>query len=367
MQPLLPAFSSAFGVSPATSSLALSVSTFALAFAMLVAGSLAERWGRKPPMAAALVASSLITLACAGAQSFGELVALRLLEGIALSGLPAVAMAYLGEEVDPSALGLAMGLYVGGTGLGGMFGRLIVGGIADAAGWRAALLAIGASGLVCALLFHLLLPASRNFAPRNLSVRSHAGAFAAHVRDAGLPLLYVVGFVLMGAFVTMYNYLGFRLEAPPYGLNQTQIGAIFTAYLAGVVAAAVMGRLADRFGRRRILWVSVVLMIAGALLTLERPLGAIVLGIVVLTVGFFGAHSTASSWVGRRALTAKAHATSLYLFAYYLGSSIVGSLAGAVYTAAGWNGVVACVVALAVIALLLALGPLRRLTPIGSR
>ena len=127
-----------------------------------------------------------------------------------------------------------------------------------------------------------------------------------------------------------------------------------------------MGRLADSFGRRRILWVSVVLLLAGTLLTLDRALWVIVLGVVVITVGFFGAHSTASSWVGRRALTAKAHATSLYLFAYYLGASIVGSLGGILYSAAGWDGVVAGVGALAVVALALALGPLRRLTPIGG-
>jgi YNFM family putative membrane transporter len=273
-------------------------------------------------------------------------------------------MAYISEEVAPEALGFSMGLYIAGTAIGGMSGRFLVGFVADAHGWRAALIAVGALGLVCAIGVLALLPKSRAFEPRKQSVRGHVAAYRAHVRDAGLPWLYATSFIIMGAFVTIYNYLGFHLAAAPFGLSQSAIGAIFIVYLVGVAASAIMGRLADRYGRRNVLWISEGIFMAGVLATLSRDLVTIVAGMAILTFGFFGAHSVASSWVGRRAKVNRAHAPALYLFAYYVGSSVVGSLGGIVYTAAGWNGLIYAVTALLTIALAIAVLVLR---PLSSR
>jgi MFS transporter, YNFM family, putative membrane transport protein len=363
VQPLLPALAREFHVVPATASLALSATTIALAVALFVAGSLSESLGRKLPIVASLAVSSAITFLCAAAPNFATLLVLRLLEGIAISGVPAIAMAYISEEVAPEALGFSMGLYVAGTALGGMSGRFIVGFVADAAGWRAALLAIGAVGVVCAVAVALLLPASTNFVPRSQSPRQHVVAYRAHVNDAGLPWLYVTSFLIMGAFVTIYNYIGFRLAAPPFGLSQSAIGAIFAVYLVGSAASAIVGRLADRYGRRNVLWLCEAIFLAGVLITLASDLPTIVAGITILTIGFFGAHSVASSWVGRRATRDRAHATALYLFAYYLGSSVLGSLGGVVFGTLGWTGTVFAVAAVLVAALAVAVLVLRVVTP----
>jgi YNFM family putative membrane transporter len=363
VQPVLPALAAQFGAAPATASLVLSVSTVALAVSLFVSGSISESLGRKTPIVASLLVSSAITFACAAAPNFPALLGLRLLEGIAISGVPAIAMAYISEEVAPEALGFSMGLYVAGTALGGMAGRFVVGIVADHAGWRAGLVAIGIVAVLCAVAVALLLPASRNFTPRAQSAREHVRAYRAHVGDPGLPWLYATAFIIMGAFVAIYNYIGFRLLAPPFSLSQSAIGAIFVVYLLGSVASAVMGKLADRYGRRNVLWISEALFLAGVLITLSPNLIAIVAGISILTVGFFGAHSVASSWVGRRATTNRAHATALYLFAYYLGSSVLGSLGGIAFGAAGWTGTVIAVAAALAVALAIAVFVLRVVTP----
>jgi YNFM family putative membrane transporter len=366
VQPLLPALARQFDVVPATASLALSATTIALAVSLFVAGSLSETLGRKVPIVASLAVSSAITFLCAAAPNFAALLGLRLLEGIAISGVPAIAMAYISEEVAPEALGFSMGLYVAGTALGGMSGRFIVGFVADAAGWRASLVAIGALGVVCALAVALLLPASSNFIPRPQSPREHVRAYRAHIADAGLPWLYATSFLIMGAFVTIYNYVGFRLGAPPFSLSQSAIGAIFAVYLLGSAASAIAGRLADHYGRRNALWISEAIFLAGALITLASDLPVIIAGITILTIGFFGAHSVASSWVGRRATRDRAHATALYLFAYYLGSSVLGSLGGVVYGIGGWTATVFAVVAVLAIALVIAVVVLRVVTPAAA-
>ena len=89
-----------------------------------------------------------------------------------------------------------------------------------------------------------------------------------------------------------------------------------------------------------------VVMSAGLALTLLSPLPAVIAGIAVFTFGFFGGHSITSSWVGRRAGAVKAQAASLYLFSYYLGSSIAGTAGGFFYAAHGWRGVAAFVATL---------------------
>jgi YNFM family putative membrane transporter len=304
-------------------------------------------------MTASLTASSLLTLAVAFTPQWHALLLLRALEGLALGGVPAVAMAYLAEEVHPDGLGLAMGLYVGGTAIGGMAGRVITGVVADLFSWRVAIGTIGVLGILSMLAFRSLLPPSRHFVPRRgLGFSHHRTALVKHLGRPGLPLLFLMGFVLMGSFVTLYNYIGYRLLAPPFGLSQTAIGGIFVVYLTGVVASPWSGRMADTFGRGRVLIGSIVIMLCGLLLTTTQSLALIACGIACVTFGFFAGHAVASGWVGRIAKEAKGQAAALYLLAYYLGSSIVGSYGGRVWAAYAWTGVAVLVGGLLVIGIL---------------
>jgi MFS transporter, YNFM family, putative membrane transport protein len=355
VQPLMPLFSADFGVSAAGASLALSLTTGLLAVSMLVAGGLSEAWGRKPIMVASLLLSAVLTVICAAVPHWSTLLVMRALMGVALSGLPAVAMAYVGEEMHPRSLSQAMGLYVGGTGLGGMAGRLLTGVITDVWGWRSAVFVIGMLGIVSAAVLWRFLPPSRHFVRRELRLAPLTRAFGTHLRDGVLALLFVEGFLLMGSFVTVYNYVGYRLIAAPFSLSQTTIGLIFVVYLFGIVSSALVGSLSGKLGRRVVLPATFILMLAGTAMTLSNQLWLIVFGVAVLTMGFFGTHSVASAWVGARAQVSKAQASSLYLFAYYMGSSIVGSLGGVFWNLRGWHGVVAMACALLLIGLVIAL------------
>ena len=355
VQPLLPVYAHEFAVSPAVASLSLSVTTGVLALAMIGAGTLAEVWGRKRIMVGALAASSLVTMLAALAPNWPILLALRALAGLTLAGLPAVAMAYLGDEMDAQALGLAMGLYIAGSTLGGMMGRLAVAALSDNLGWRPAIAAAGAMGLVGAALIALGLPSSREVARRQADLQDLMGAIRSHLAEPGLRLLFAEGFLLMGAFVCAYNYTGFRLAEPPFSLSQTMIGLVFVLYLVGAVSSTVMGDLAGRYGRRRALWVAIAIELLGVAATLPDNLFAIIAGIGLITWGFFGAHSIASSWVGLRVQTARAQASALYLFFYYVGSSVVGSSGGVFFQRLGWSGVAGLLAILTGCALVIAL------------
>jgi YNFM family putative membrane transporter len=354
VQPLMPEFSRHFGVSAALSALSLSLTSGVLAVTMLFAGALADSCQRKKTMSLALFTSALLVLASAAAPDWRSLLILRSILGLSLSGLPAVAMAYLSEEMHPDSIGLGMGLYISGSAVGGMGGRLLVGVLADFFGWRVGLAAMGAAGLAAATVFSRSLPPSRHFVPRRLDLRALPGRYADLFRDQGLPWLFAEGFLLLGAFVTIYNYIGYRLLAPPYALSQTAVGLIFGVYIVGIFSSTWVGHLGGRLGRRKVLWALFALMLAGVGLTLFAALWIIILGMVVVTFGFFGGHSIVSTWVGRRSGTSKAHAASMYLFAYYLGSSIAGACGGLFYAAHGWAGVAGFVAGLWTLGLLIA-------------
>jgi YNFM family putative membrane transporter len=335
-QPLLPSLSRAFGASPAEASLAMSAGTFALAVAIIPVSSLSEVRGRREVMTVSVLAAAVLGLAAPLSPSLPVLIGIRVLEGFALAGVPATAMAYLAEEVDHADLGRAMGLYIAGNAIGGLSGRVVAGVLDEHGGWRVATAGVSGLALACAVAFAVLLPRSRFFTPSAPRLRVLLATLARNLADTGLLRLYLIGFALMGAFVTVYNYLTFRLSGAPFDLPASVIGALFTVYLAGTWSSTLAGRLADRAGRRVVLAAGVTVAIAGVALTLPASLAFVVAGLVVLTAGFFAAHSVASGWVGGLAPAAPAQASALYLCLYYIGSSVAGSAGGIFYARGGW-------------------------------
>lgn len=350
VQPLLPLLAAHFRVSAASSSLALSLTTLSLALCLLVSGALAESWGRKPVMAAALGLAAILGIACALVEEWSSLLILRALLGLALSGLPALAMAYVGEEFDPEALPAAMGLYIGGTALGGLLGRLLAGLLSDLGGWPWALGGIAGLGLLALGLFLWLLPPSRHFTAQPLSLRGLLRNFALHLSNPRLRVLFALAFLLMGGFVALFNYVGFRLAGAPFNLSATVIGLLFTVYLLGILSAGWAGRLVPRFGARQVLHGGIGLMLLGVALCAAPWLSAAVVGLALFTLGFFAAHAVASGQVGIHAQGAKAQASALYLCAYYLGSSLVGYVGGYVWEHAGWLALLGVLASLFIVA-----------------
>ena len=344
VQPILPLFARSFALSPAASSTILSISTAALALSQLPSSFISDRFGRKPVMNCAMLLAAVMTVLTAFAPDYSSLLILRLFAGIVLAGLPAVAMAYLAEEIDVVSLSKSMGIYISGSAIGGMSGRLVSALAADYFSWHIAALIVGSVGLVSAAVFWQKLPASKHFSPRPLPFspqgrRELKHAFITLFNDDGLPWLYLSGFILMGCFVSLYNYIGFHLESPPFNLSPSIIGGIFTLFLIGAVASAKAHRISQKIGRYNALIGAMLMMLVALILTFSSWLPLVVLGITMQTFAFFGGHTIASSWVGQRAGKTKALGASLYLSSYYLGSSVVGSLSGLFWHYGEWRGV----------------------------
>jgi YNFM family putative membrane transporter len=339
-QALLPAVSADFGVTASAASWTVSAATGALALCVLPMSALSERYGRTAVMNASLAVAVVVGLLVPFAPNVEWLVALRAVQGAALAGLPASAMAFLAEEVRPKALVGAIGLFVAGNSIGGMSGRILTGWVAQAFGWRVALAAVGVMALACALVFRALLPKARHFTPGTLDPRTIARTVRGHLADPLLLRLYAIGALFMTVFGAVYTVIGYRLVAEPFGLPQGVIGSIFLVYLVGTVSSAAAGQLVARLGRRGALYLAVTTTAAGLLLSLSDTLASVLLGLVLITAGFFAGHAVASSSVSRTAKTGRAQASALYQSAYYLGSSAGGTLGAVAFHTGGWGGTV---------------------------
>ncbi|WP_285753090.1 MFS transporter [Lentzea sp. NBRC 105346] len=327
-QPVLPQIAAEYGLASGGASLAVSAATGALALVVVPVAALSQRVGRRPVILVSVLAAALFGLLLPFAPNYETFLAIRVLQGAAVAGVPAAAMAYLADELREN-LGGAVGAMVAGNSAGGMIGRLLAGTTADWLGWRNALLATAVFGALCAVVVVFFLPKAAGRPRRDRGLRQA-------MTDPVLLCLYGVAVLAVGSFISLYNVVGFRLAGLPSWLSSL----VFLVYAVGSVASATAGRLADRYGRGRVMLLCLAIAGAGALLTIP----VVPLGLAVFTAGFFAAHATASGWVGARAPeSARGQASGLYLCGFYVGSSVLGTTGSTAFGAWGWSGLVALV------------------------
>ena len=353
-QGLLPVIAEEQKVTADRAALMISAATFGLALGVIPWSYIGDARGRKPAMLWAISLACLFALLAAVVPHFSLVLAMRFVEGFMLGGVPALAVAYLNEEVSPRAATVAAGTFISGTSVGGLTGRIVAAPIGEQLGWRIGMLTVAVLAVVCVLLFLRLAPRALRFTPRRTRFRDAVAALTGNLRSTALWVIYLQGFLTMGGFVAMYNYLGFHLAGPPFHMPIWLASFVFLAYLAGTWSSPQAGRLASRFARRPVLLVGNLIMVLGAALTLVPNLVVVIAGAVVLTAGFFAAHAVAAGWAGSSATAGRAQSASLYNLGYYAGSSVFGFLGGTFLHLAGWPGTVIMVVTLVGLATLLA-------------
>lgn len=353
-QPLLPTVAGHFRTSVGTSSLLVSSATIGMALGLFFFGLKADGFSRKRQMSFALIVSAVLTIISFKMDSLPLLIGTGLLKGFVLAGVSSVALAYLTEEVELSVTGVAISMYLNGNTIGGMSGRVVVIIFAGVFGWRNAVLAIGLESLVLGLLFWKFFPESEHFQPRPTFVRHELQQMKGFVSDAVMFRLYLIAALMLGVFVSVYNYLTFRLEAKPFSLSHYWVALIFLMYAFGVVGAIIARKLSERYALHQVLRGFILVLLAGIGLMIFNNLVLTITGLGLLTLAFFAAHTMASRMVAVRAVEGKSSATSLYWLFYYTGSGVIGSCSGYLLHGTSWTIYIFSLMALVAIAFLLA-------------
>ncbi|MGF9979542.1 MFS transporter [Viridibacillus arvi] len=343
-QTLIQIFSETYEISPSLASLPVSIATFTLAITMLFVAVFSDAYGRKQIMVWSLLLASILNVLLAFSPNFYVLVGMRAIQGIVLGGFPAIAMTYLSEEIKGNDLGRIMGIYVAGSAFGAFVGRIVVSSISDLFSWHVAVVIMGLLCLFMGLYFTRNLPKPRNFERRALSFTNWYSGMKIALFNKKLLLVYGMGFLLLGVYVALFNYISFPLSKDPFNMSQTFIGLLFVFQLTGTWGSYLFGRLSEKYQRAPLILLALLLAFAGALFTLSSHLIVIMLGLMLFATGFLASHSIASGWVGLIVDSHwKAYASSLYLLFYYTGSSVLGTMGGTFLEGNGWHGVIVMV------------------------
>ena len=332
-QPMLPLFVEVFDLSPSQANWSLTITTTMLGLSLLVYGPLSDAFGRKWIMVASLVGSALVTFLISQVESFSALIILRAVQGFFLGGVPAIAVAYMSEEFSPKALSFGVGLYISGNSLGGISSRVLGGLGIDYLGWSDTFLWISILSLICIFVFVWGCPTSSQFERKPLRFKAALRSFSGHLSNPKLLFCYFIGAFNFMAFLNQFSFITFVLKEAPYGLPASIIGMLFVTYLGGTFAASLAGKAARWMPQPACMAIGILISLTGSSLTLAGELSSIIVGLILVAFGFFFTHSSASSWVGKNAKSAKASASSLYLVFYYFGAAL-----GAVYLQPMWNG-----------------------------
>ncbi len=357
-QAILPVLGQDFHISAPAAGLTVSLLVLAVAVGSLFYGPLSDRTGRKPVMVGISFLVIIPTLFCGLAPNFPLLVALRTMQGLLMPGLTSVAIPYVNEEFAGKGRGLAMGVYVSGLTLGGLFARVGSAALAGIYNWRIALLAFAIPTLIAALAMWRFLPETKRKRVRGASSLLIDGEFfrqtlhdmALHWRNRRLVGAFIIGFTLFFGFIGTLTYLPYYLTGPYFKLPTVALSLVYLLWLTGVFSPAA-GTLAGRTGSRRAIVFSMGLAAAGLLITLIPMLPVVLFGLGLLALGMFATVPAVNLYLGEQATTAKGAAASVYLSLYYFGGSFGAVLPGLALVWAGWNGVVGLCLVMVLVAI----------------
>lgn len=354
-QPILPAIGREFSINPAESSLTVSFSTIGIAAGLFAGALFADRISRKRLIGLALICSSILTVLSSFVTLFPMLILMNMLKGFFLSGSASVAMTYIAEEIHPSALGKATSLYITGNAIGGMSGRIAATLITGWLSWRWATGVVGTICFIFGALFVIEAPASKHFKPYRTNTIKHLKAMGMHLGNPLLLSMYILAGLYLGSFVSIYNYLAFRMQAAPFFLPHEILASIYLMYIVGSAGSMSAGVLTDKFSSQNALPAIVSLLLVGLLLMLTSNLVLVILGLGIFTASFFGAHTTASKIVAQYSPKARPVSISLFLLFYYAGSSLLGTSSGVIMHNYGWAAFIFTLCAVSIVTLLISI------------
>ncbi|MBE2896056.1 MFS transporter [Pasteurellaceae bacterium HPA106] len=360
VQPLLSMFAARYQVSIQLANWIFAAASLGMSLCLIPWAILADRYGRRLMMLLSLSLTALFTFSLMFSNTTEVWIALRFCQGVALAGLPAVAVAYISEEFEQSAVVSAVGIYIAANSIGGISGRLVGGFLAQWFDLHAPMVFTGGITLIGTVLTALYLPKEQHFTPQALGLKATVANLCGHIKNPLLWRTFIISGLCFGMFINLYSVVGLRLQGSPWHLSTSQVSMLFLCYLSGTFAASMAGRFSRRFNAPKGMLIGWLVLMVGIAFLASSWLWLMVLGLLICAIGFFFTHALGSAWVGKSAKKARALASALYLSCYYLGASFGGDYLLAVWANAPWYWVPLAAQALLLIVLWLMLGLYQR-------
>lgn len=340
-QAILPALTTAYGVTPAAMGLAVNASTVGMAAGGFAVALVGRRLDRRRGILVSLAMLSIPTALLATMPSLPVFTALRIVQGACMSTAFALTLAYLGEHASAGDTANAFAAYVTGNVASNLFGRLLAAGVVDHLGLAANFQAFAFLNLAGAVLVWFTVERTPAMSQVDMSHGSPLTSWFVHLANPALRAAFATGFVILFAFIGTFTYVNFVLVRPPFSVSMMMLGTVYFVFLPSIFTTPLAGRIVARAGTRPALWASFALAASGLPLLLSGHLGLLLSGLALIAVGTFLAQAVATGFVSRAATTDRGSASGLYLASYFLGGLAGSAVLGQVFDRLGWT---ACVI-----------------------
>ncbi|MBF2790387.1 MFS transporter [Enterobacter asburiae] len=340
-QPLLDALANDFGISHAAVGGVVTATQIGCALALLLVVPLGDKVDRRRLMAAQLIALVVALVSVSMAQSSSALLIGMLATGMLGTAMTQGLIAYAASAASPHEQGRVVGAAQGGVFTGLLLARVFAGGISDIAGWRGVYLCAAALMLMIALPLWWRLPALPAVTATMSYPRLIGSMLTLLRQEKVLQIRGVLALLMFASFNIFWSALVLPLSAPPFNFSHTAIGAFGLAGAVGALAAGRAGRWADRGYAQRTsaAALSILLLAWWPLSLMDRSLGILLIGIILLDLGGQALHVTNQSMIFRTRPEAHSRLVGLYMLFYAVGSGLGALGTTMTYACAGWPGV----------------------------
>ncbi|MED4954462.1 MFS transporter [Paenibacillus macerans] len=320
--PLVSIFADAFHVAPSQSSWVSSSFSFTYAVGFLFFGTLSEKYGRRQTMLYGLVALCLLSPLLGLVHSLPGLILLRAVQGFAAASFGPVVLAYIVELYPIEKRVTTIGFVSTGFLMAGIIGQVFSSMISINLGWSYVFYILGGIYLLSAILFGGLVP--RGEVKKNqVSMGSTFRQIRAVFSNTSLLFCYLVTITLLFSFVGMYSTLGNYLSQTPFALSSNQILLVRAVGIVGMLASPFAGRLAGKFGAKRVLQGGLLLATAGLVIIGISSNLPILIGMsIVFVTGIAISVPTLITLIGSIAGEARAIGVTLYTFILFIGATL---------------------------------------------
>lgn len=351
-QPVLPILQSEFGVDMVMASLSVSAVVFGIALSNLPFGLLVDRVAVHPIIAVGGVMVALSGLVCAATEHIWLLIGARFVQGLFIPSLTTCLAAYLAKTLPVAELNVVMGSYVSATVLGGLCGRLLGGWIHPPLHWRYAFVSASILTLVATFIAVRGLPRSSK---EGREQHSSIG-FWSLLRRWELLRIYLCAMGSFAIFSSVFNYLPYRLQSPPFSFSTEMTTLLYLSYVVGIFLGPTAGRISNCFGCGNTLIAGSSVLGVALILLLFPSIPLVILGLIGVCTGFFTIHAAAVGCLNRKISSGQGRANALYVLFYYLGGWLGITGSGFAYKLGGWSALIYIAVLLLIIPLSAGIG-----------
>ncbi|QWG45788.1 MFS transporter [Bacillus mycoides] len=339
-QPLLDQLSNEFGINHSIIGVVITITQIFYGLGLLLLVPLGDLLNQRRLIVGQMLLSTTALVIVGTASS-----SMVLFAGMALVGLLAVVtqtlVAFAATIASPTERGRVVGIVTSGIVIGILLARTFAGILTDVAGWRSVYLFSAALMLLMVFMFIKMLPNVEREVKSLSYPQLIRSVLALFIQERTLRVRSVLAMLIFADFSILWTSLVLPLSTPPIALSHSAIGAFGLVGVAGALAAARAGKLADQGYGQRTTGIALALLLISWLFIsyIEQSLIALVIGIVLLDLAVQAIHVTNQAMILPLHTEARSRLTAGYMVFYSIGSA-GGSIASTqIYVHFGWGGV----------------------------